>query len=169
VSVNVSAVQIAGGTLTAQVEAALLASGLEPARLALELTESTLARTAEVLPVLTELRRRGMKIEIDDFGTGYSSFGYLTRFPVDCVKIDKSFVDHVAVGTDDAAITQAIITMAHSMRLVVIAEGVETEAQASVLREQGCDGFQGWLFAKAMSAAEFAGWLAAQSLASTRG
>lgn len=167
-SVNVSASQFTDGILIAQVEAALLVSGLAPDQLALELTESALARTAEVTPVLTDLRARGITIEIDDFGTGYSSFGYLTRFPVDCVKIDKSFVDRVAMSPDDAAITQAIITMAHSLRLSVVAEGVETEEQAAVLRDQGCDSLQGWLFAKAMSQSDFVSRLHAWSVADRR-
>jgi sensor c-di-GMP phosphodiesterase-like protein len=114
--------------------------------------------------VLQTLRARGVTIEIDDFGTGYSSFGYLTRFPVDCVKIDKSFIDRIALSDDDAAITHAIITMAHSLRLSVVAEGVETEQQAEVLRAQGCDTFQGWLFAKALSGDDFVGWLASRSV-----
>jgi EAL domain-containing protein (putative c-di-GMP-specific phosphodiesterase class I)/tetratricopeptide (TPR) repeat protein len=164
VSVNVSAAQIAGGTVLEQVDAALLISGLPPHRLAIELTESTLARGTEVVSVLQTLRARGIMVEIDDFGTGYSSFGYLTRFPVDCVKIDKSFIDRIALSDDDAAITQAIITMAHSLRLTVVAEGVETEAQAEVLLAQGCDTFQGWLYAKALSADDFVGWLAARSV-----
>jgi EAL domain-containing protein (putative c-di-GMP-specific phosphodiesterase class I)/GGDEF domain-containing protein len=163
VSVNVSAAQIVGGTILTQVEVALLMSGLPPSRLAIELTESTLAGHPDVVPVLESLRKRGIKVEIDDFGTGYSSFGYLTRFPVDTVKIDKSFVDHVAENGDDAAITQAIITMAHSLRLTVVAEGVETESQASILREQGCDLFQGWLFAKAMPSDALISWFAAHT------
>lgn len=161
VSVNVSAAQVVGGTILSQVEAALLVSGLRPDRLALELTESTLASHADVVAVLQALRSKGIRVEIDDFGTGYSSFSYLTRFPVDCVKIDKSFVDRVASQGDDAAITQAIITMAHSLRLSVIAEGVEDDDQASVLTAQGCDQFQGWLYARAMPAAEFGEWMTA--------
>jgi EAL domain-containing protein (putative c-di-GMP-specific phosphodiesterase class I)/tetratricopeptide (TPR) repeat protein len=171
VSVNVSAAQIAGGTVLAQVDAALLMSGLSPERLALELSESALTRTAEVLPVLQALRSRGITIEIDDFGTNTSSFGNLTRLPVDCVKMDKSFVDRITeIAGDDAAIAQAIITMAHSLRLTVVAKGVETDVQAAVLRGQGCDVLQGWLFAKAMSPSEFTGWVAAYSVgtASTR-
>jgi EAL domain-containing protein (putative c-di-GMP-specific phosphodiesterase class I)/GGDEF domain-containing protein len=162
VSVNVSAAQIVGGTILTQVEAALLMSGLDPSRLALELTESTLATHGDVVAVLQAIRAKGIRVEIDDFGTGYSSFSYLTRFPVDTVKIDKSFVDRIASGADDAAITQAIITMAHSLRLTVIAEGIEHEDQAAVLRSQGCDEFQGWLFHKAVAPAEFIAWLATQ-------
>jgi EAL domain-containing protein (putative c-di-GMP-specific phosphodiesterase class I)/GGDEF domain-containing protein len=164
VSVNVSAAQIAGGTILTQIEAALLMSGLNPSRLALELTESTLAIHGDVVSVLQAIRAKGIRVEIDDFGTGYSSFSYLTRFPVDAVKIDKSFVDRIASGADDAAITQAIITMAHSLRLSVIAEGIEHEDQAAVLRRQGCDEFQGWLFHKAVAPDEFNAWLATQLL-----
>jgi EAL domain-containing protein (putative c-di-GMP-specific phosphodiesterase class I)/GGDEF domain-containing protein len=158
-SVNVSAAQISGGTIIDQVERALRNSGLRPDRLALELTETTLATHADVVPVLKALREKGIRIEIDDFGTGYSSFSYLTRFPVDTVKIDKSFVDRIATGADDAAITNAIIAMAHSLRLTVIAEGIEHEDQASVLRMQGCDEFQGWLYQKALPPDDFVNWM----------
>jgi EAL domain-containing protein (putative c-di-GMP-specific phosphodiesterase class I)/GGDEF domain-containing protein len=159
ISVNVSAAQIVGGTILNQVENALMTSGLRPDRLALELTESTLATHGDAINVLQTLRDKGIRVEIDDFGTGYSSFSYLTRFPVDTVKIDKSFVDRIATGVDDAAITKAIISMAHSLRLTVIAEGIEHEDQAFVLREQGCDEFQGWLYQKALPASDFVSWL----------
>jgi EAL domain-containing protein (putative c-di-GMP-specific phosphodiesterase class I) len=163
ISVNVSAAQIAAGTIVSQVEAALLMSGLRPHRLALEITESSLATHGEIVTILQSLRAKGIRVEIDDFGTGYSSFSYLTRFPVDTVKIDKSFVDRIATGVDDAAITQAIITMAHSLRLTVVAEGIEQEDQAAVLRAQGCDEFQGWLFSKALPPAELLKWLLTKS------
>jgi EAL domain-containing protein (putative c-di-GMP-specific phosphodiesterase class I)/GGDEF domain-containing protein len=159
ISVNVSAAQIVGGAILTQVETALKTSGLRPDRLALELTESTLATHSDAVHVLQQLRDKGIRVEIDDFGTGYSSFSYLTRFPVDTVKIDKSFVDRIATGADDAAITKAIISMAHSLRLTVIAEGIEHEDQAVVLREQGCDEFQGWLYQKALPASDFVSWL----------
>jgi EAL domain-containing protein (putative c-di-GMP-specific phosphodiesterase class I)/GGDEF domain-containing protein len=159
ISVNVSAAQIVGGTILTQVETALMTSGLRPDRLALELTESTLATHGDAVTVLQSLRNKGIRIEIDDFGTGYSSFSYLTRFPVDTVKIDKSFVDRITTGVDDAAITKAIISMAHSLRLTVIAEGIEHEDQAFVLRDQGCDEFQGWLYQKALPASDFVSWL----------
>jgi EAL domain-containing protein (putative c-di-GMP-specific phosphodiesterase class I)/GGDEF domain-containing protein len=164
VAVNVSASQLVDGILTAQVDAALLLSGLRPARLSIELTETALANSRDAIPVLVGLRERGITIKIDDFGTGYSSFSYLTRFPVDCVKIDKSFVDRVAEGADDAAITASIISMAHSLRLTVVAEGVESQEQADLLRAQGCDGLQGYLFARPMPADAFRTWLSTQHL-----
>ena len=164
VAVNVSASQLVDGILTAQVDAALLLSGLPPDRLSIELTESALANSRDAIPVLVGLRERGITIKIDDFGTGYSSFSYLTRFPVDCVKIDKSFVDRVAIGADDAAITTSIIAMAHALRLSVVAEGVESQEQADLLRAQGCDGLQGYLFARPMQADAFRSWLSTQHL-----
>ena len=159
VSVNVSAAQLVGGVLVEQVDEALALSGLPAHRLAVELTETTLARSDQASSTLSRLRERGVKVEIDDFGTGYSSFSYLTNFPVDAVKIDKSFVDRIASNVDDAAITQAIIQMAHSLRLTVIAEGIEMPGQVEVLRQQGCDALQGYLFAKPMSTADLATWL----------
>lgn len=159
VAINVSAAQLSDRILISQVEAALLVSGLPPERLALELTETALAVAGEGIPVLVALRERGITVKIDDFGTGYSSFSYLTRFPVDCVKIDKSFVDRVAHGADDAAITAAIISMAHALRLEVVAEGVELAEQAALLVAQGCDSLQGYLFSRPLSAEAFREWL----------
>jgi EAL domain-containing protein (putative c-di-GMP-specific phosphodiesterase class I)/GGDEF domain-containing protein len=164
VAVNVSASQLVDGILSAQVDAALLLSGLPASRLSLELTETALANSRDAIPVLVGLRERGITIKIDDFGTGYSSFSYLTRFPVDCVKIDKSFVDRVVLGADDAAITASIIAMAHALRLSVVAEGVESQEQADLLRAQGCDGLQGFLFARPMQAEAFRSWLSTQHL-----
>jgi predicted signal transduction protein with EAL and GGDEF domain len=159
VAVNVSASQLNDGILLAQVDAALLVSGLAPDRLALELTETALANGGDGIAVLNALRARGITVKIDDFGTGYSSFSYLTRFPVDCVKIDKSFVDRVTHSDDDAAITAAIIAMAHALRLEVVAEGVESSDQADILVAQGCDSLQGYLFSRPMQADAFREWL----------
>jgi EAL domain-containing protein (putative c-di-GMP-specific phosphodiesterase class I) len=162
VAVNVSAAQLVDRILISQVDAALLVSGLPPERLALELTETALAVAGEGIPVLVALRARGITVKIDDFGTGYSSFSYLTRFPVDSVKIDKSFVDRVTHGADDAAITAAIISMAHALRLEVVAEGVESSNQAELLISQGCDSLQGYLFSRPLAPAAFREWLASK-------
>ncbi len=165
IAVNVSAAQLLGGVLVSQVDAALLLSGLPPHRLAVELTETDLATATDSLSTLQAIRERGVRVKIDDFGTGYSSFGYLTRFPVDCVKIDKSFVDRIVIGESDAAITAAIIVMAYVLKIDVIAEGVEQREQADVLTSQGCDGLQGYLFSKPLAALDFQSWLADRHMA----
>ena len=127
-------------------------TGLAPHYLELELTESLLLANVDVtLSVLQELKAMGLTLAIDDFGTGYSSFAYLKRFPISKVKIDRSFVRDVAVNPDDAAITTAIISMAKSLNLKVIAEGVEDEAQMSFLRSHQCDEIQGYYFSKPLS------------------
>ena len=127
-------------------------TGLAPHFLELELTESLLLANVDVtLSVLLELKAMGLTLAIDDFGTGYSSFAYLKRFPISKVKIDRSFVRDVAVNPDDAAITTAIISMAKSLNLKVIAEGVEDEAQMSFLRSHQCDEIQGYYFSRPLS------------------
>ncbi len=162
VSVNVAAAQLVDEMLIRQVDAALLVSGLDPRRLVLELTETSIARATDALGVIETLRARGIKFEIDDFGTGYSSFSYLSKLPVDGVKIDKSFIDRIATNSDDAAITKAIIAMAHSLRLFVVAEGVEYDEQAIVLRAQGCDALQGYLFSRPLAADDLVAFLSAR-------
>src|ERR1700686_489900 len=134
-AVNVSAVQFRHEGFCELIRRVLRETGLAPQYLELELTESLLLGNADVtLSVLKELKAMGLTLAIDDFGTGYSSFSYLKRFPVSKLKIDRSFVRDVAVNPDDAAITIAIISMAKSLNLKVIAEGVEDEAQMSFLR-----------------------------------
>jgi diguanylate cyclase (GGDEF)-like protein/PAS domain S-box-containing protein len=149
VAVNVSAVQFRQAGFCELIRRVLHETGLAPQYLELELTESLLLANADLmLSVVQELKAMGVTLAIDDFGTGYSSFSYLKQFPVGRLKIDRSFIRDVAVNPDDAAITTAIISMAKSLRLKVIAEGVEDEAQMSFLRAHQCDEIQGYYFSK---------------------
>ncbi len=153
VAVNVSVLQLMRGNLAASVANALEESGLPATRLELELTESVVMANAEqTITILRDLKRVGVSIAVDDFGTGYSSLIYLKRLPIDTLKIDKEFVGDLTRDPDDAAITSTIITMAHSLGLTVIAEGVETPEQLRYLRTQGCDEIQGFLLARPMEA-----------------
>ena len=152
IAVNVSAVQFRQQGFCELIRTVLRETGLAPHYLELELTESLLLGNADVtLSVLQELKAMGLTLAIDDFGTGYSSFSYLKRFPVSKLKIDRSFVRDVAVNPDDAAITIAIISMAKSLNLKVIAEGVEDEAQMSFLRAHQCDEIQGYYFSRPLA------------------
>lgn len=149
VAVNVSAVQFRQPDFCAIVSKVLHETGLAPQYLELELTESLLLSGADMtLSVIQELSALGVTLAIDDFGTGYSNFGYLRQFRVSRLKIDRSFINKIAVNADDAAIANAIISMAKSMSLKVIAEGVEDEAQMSFLRAHLCDEIQGYYFSK---------------------
>ena len=114
------------------------------------------------ISILQELKGMGIEISIDDFGTGYSSLNYLKSFPIDTLKIDRSFISQVTSNNQDAAIAKAIIAMAHSLQLKVIAEGVETAAQLAFLCEEGCQVFQGYFYSPPLPAAEFAQFLAAK-------
>jgi diguanylate cyclase (GGDEF)-like protein/PAS domain S-box-containing protein len=157
VAVNVSSRQFVEGDLEAAIGRALERHGVEPGMLELELTESALMVNAEhTIAVLARLKQLGIKIAIDDFGTGYSSLAYLKRFPVDKLKIDIAFVRDIVTNPDDAAIALAVISMAHSMHMLVIAEGVESRAQMAYLRRHRCDEIQGFHFARALPAAELA-------------
>jgi EAL domain-containing protein (putative c-di-GMP-specific phosphodiesterase class I) len=152
VAVNVSAVQFRQEDFCERIRRVLRETGLAPNYLELELTESLLLSSGDVtFSVLQKLKAMGLKLAIDDFGTGYSSFSYLRQFQVSKLKIDRSFVRDVAVNSDDAAITAAIISMAKSLNLKVIAEGVETEAQMSFLRAHHCDEIQGYYFSKPLA------------------
>ena len=126
------------------------ATGLEPSRLHLEITESVLMRDTEQSLGLSRMpsRRLGVTLTLDDFGTGYSSLAYVKRFPIDIIKIDRSFIADLARGDRDATIVEAVVYMARGLRLEVIAEGVETVAQASALNLLNCEMAQGWLFAR---------------------
>lgn len=156
VSVNISARQFSDGQLGTRIATILKETGLPPACLELELTESILMREVnEALQILASLKNLGLSIAVDDFGTGYSSLNYLKQFPIDVLKIDRTFVDGLPSGEQDAQIARAIIAMAHSLNLAVIAEGVETHEQLDFLREHGCDEVQGYLFGRPMPANRF--------------
>ncbi|WP_159970676.1 GGDEF and EAL domain-containing protein [Pseudomonas sp. 8Z] len=156
VSVNLSARQFAEGDLESRIAAIIQRTGIPPACLEVELTESILMQdVTSAMQMLHDLKRLGLCIAVDDFGTGYSSLNYLKQFPIDVLKIDRSFVDGLPDGEQDAQIARAIIAMAHSLNMMVIAEGVETQAQLEFLREHGCDEVQGYLFGKPMQAQQF--------------
>jgi diguanylate cyclase (GGDEF)-like protein len=152
VAVNVSAVQFRQAGFCELIRRVLNETGLGPQYLELELTEGLLLANADVtLSVLKELKSMGLTLAIDDFGTGYSSFSYLRQFQVSKIKIDRSFIRDIGVNPDDAAITTAIISMAKSLNLKVIAEGVEDEAQMSFLRAHHCDEIQGYYFSRPLA------------------
>ncbi|MBL8306453.1 MAG: EAL domain-containing protein, partial [Rubrivivax sp.] len=162
VSVNVSPVQAMSADLCAAATQALADSGLAAGRLELEITESIfLHETQATMQVLHTLHRAGMRIALDDFGTGYSSLAYLRRFPFDTLKIDRSFVRELAGRRDARAIVRMIVGLARTLHMSVVAEGVENEAQAALLRRYGCDALQGFLAAPPMPADAVPGFLAA--------
>ena len=156
ISVNVSAAQFRRGDLVAGVKRVLEETGLEGRYLELELTESLLMDREVVGDALAGLRALGVKITIDDFGTGYSSLGYLKRYPIDKLKIDRSFIDDLGTDADDRAIAIAIINLAKTLKLTALAEGVERQEQLDFLRAHGCDEFQGYLAGNPVPAEEFA-------------
>jgi EAL domain-containing protein (putative c-di-GMP-specific phosphodiesterase class I) len=156
VSVNFSPRQFQQPDLVEQVRRAVGDAGLEPRYLGIELTESSVMKDAELtIKTLRQLKETGVQVSIDDFGTGYSSLSYLKRFPVDILKIDISFVRNSTTDPKDAAIVRAIITLAHSLNLKVIAEGVETKEQLRFLSSLRCDEVQGYLFGTPLPAEAF--------------
>ncbi|WP_374515491.1 putative bifunctional diguanylate cyclase/phosphodiesterase [Niveibacterium sp.] len=159
VAVNLSGISFRHVRLLSAVSSALAAAGLPANRLELEMTESVLMRDVELTyEILAELKRMGVRLMVDDFGTGYSSLAYLKRFPIDVLKIDRSFVKDLDRDSSDAAITSAVMAMSQELGLAVVAEGVETEAQAAALARRGCKAMQGFLFARPLPAAEFIEW-----------
>jgi diguanylate cyclase (GGDEF)-like protein len=152
VSVNLSGQHLQQATLIEEVSEMLHQTGIDPAHLIIEITETVAMAGAETtIEILRKLKALGLRLAIDDFGTGFSSLSYLKRFPVDMLKIDKSFVDGVAHGGHDASIVRAVITLGHALGLMVIAEGVETPAQLQELRSLGSELGQGYYFAKPLS------------------
>ncbi len=149
VAVNVSARQCVNRHIVDVVRSALQETGIPPALLKLELTETTaMSDAARVIELLEEISALGVRIAVDDFGTGYSSLAYLKRFPINELKIDRSFVQHVASDAEDAAIVRATIVLAHELGIEVVAEGVENEAQRKFLQQQSCDIVQGFLYGR---------------------
>lgn len=157
VAVNISARQFHQQDLPRLVAAVLRESGLPAGYLELEITEGVAMRDVErTAETLRELKHMGVRLAIDDFGTGFSSLAYLKRFPLDKLKVDQSFVRNLTTSENDAAITRAVITMGHALKLKVIAEGVESAEQLARLRESGCDEVQGHLFGPPLPPEQFA-------------
>lgn len=162
VAVNLSATQCRGGQLPDHIGNALTRHGVPASFLEVEITESIMMEDAEESArVLWAVRDMGVKVSVDDFGTGYSSLSYLKKLPVDKLKIDKSFVDDIETDTNDVEIIKAIIAMAHSLDLSIVAEGVETSAQAGFLHAAGCEQIQGYLYSRPLSADDMTAWLSA--------
>ena len=163
VAVNLSARQFAQPSLVSDIARILDLTRLPPGALELEITESMVMGNPELaIQTLRQLKSMGIFLSIDDFGTGYSSLGYLKRFPIDHLKIDRSFIKDIPEDNDDVTITRTIIAMAHNLRLKVVAEGVETEAQLNFLREHGCDEMQGYFFSRPLPAGDFSALLVAR-------
>jgi EAL domain-containing protein (putative c-di-GMP-specific phosphodiesterase class I) len=155
-SVNLSARQFQQPDLVDQVRSALEESGLPPELLELEITETNAMHDADTsIRTLGELKTLGIRISMDDFGTGYSSLSYLKRFPIDVLKLDQSFIRDITSDPGGGAIATAVITMAHSLSLKVVAEGVETKGQLTFLRERACDRIQGFYFSPPLNPADF--------------
>ena len=147
--VNLSAKQFQQSNLVDEVAEALQKTGLYPSSLGLEITESTaMEDEPSLISTLQELAALGVQLAIDDFGTGYSSLSYLRRFPVDTLKLDRSFIEEVVTDAGTRAIVQSVTALAHALTMTVTAEGIETAAQLTVVRELGCDRGQGYYFAR---------------------
>jgi EAL domain-containing protein (putative c-di-GMP-specific phosphodiesterase class I) len=156
VSVNVAARQLQSSQFTKVVAKCLAISKMTPSLLELELTESDVMKDPVMaLKILQEIKALGVRISLDDFGTGYSSLSYLKRFPVDCLKIDQSFIRGITIDPESAAIAQMIVALGHNLKQTVVAEGVETRAQLDFLHIHQCDQMQGYLFSPPLSANEF--------------
>ena len=156
VAVNLSARQFADENLLKDIASALQATGLTPELLELEITESmVMQNTEQAIKLLAAIKRMGVRLAIDDFGTGYSSMAYLKRFPIDTLKIDRSFIREIPKNAEDNAIAEAIISMGKALGLTVVAEGIETPEQETFLRNHGCDETQGYLFSKPIANTEF--------------
>jgi EAL domain-containing protein (putative c-di-GMP-specific phosphodiesterase class I) len=156
-AVNVSAMEFGDDSFLGSVFAILRETGLDPRFLEIELTESVLMKRAEsAASVLQILRAKGVQIAVDDFGTGYSSLSYLSKFPIDALKIDQSFVRQITGASDEASLVTAIISMGRSLKVRVIAEGVETQEEMAFLQAHRCDEAQGYYFGRPMPPEQFA-------------
>jgi diguanylate cyclase (GGDEF)-like protein len=168
-SINVSAVQFQQLDFISMLESVLAESGVNPAYIELELTESVLMHNVEeVLVTLQAIRALGISLAIDDFGTGYSSLNYLRRFPINRLKIDQSFVRDIEHTPANESITRAIIALAGSLSLEIVAEGIEKLSEKAVLESLGCTDGQGYLFAKPLSAHDVSAWIVTQALKTKR-
>jgi diguanylate cyclase (GGDEF)-like protein/PAS domain S-box-containing protein len=161
INVNVSAHDVAHPAFVARITRALVEAGVSPKQLCIELTENILMSHLEgALPVLAELRRMGVTLAIDDFGTGYSSLSHLSTLPIDCLKIDRSFVMRLAPASNEAAVVRSIVLLGSSLGKQVVAEGIETDSQLGQLREMGCSLGQGYLLARPLTAGDVSSLLA---------
>jgi EAL domain-containing protein (putative c-di-GMP-specific phosphodiesterase class I) len=155
VAINLSIRQFEHKTLVSDIERILVETGISAEYLSIEITESMLAHNVtEVREILDKLSSLGLNISLDDFGTGYSNLSYLKRFPIDTIKIDRSFIQDIVTDANDAAITTAIIAMARTLGMTVIAEGLENKSQLNFLMQQGCNCYQGFYFSKPLSISE---------------
>ncbi|HDZ36734.1 MAG TPA: EAL domain-containing protein, partial [Marinobacter sp.] len=160
ISVNVSPRQFRDPGFTNAVMQALSNNNLAPERLELEITERLLLdNSSETAEILKAMDRAGIRLSVDDFGTGYSALSYLKSYPFDTLKIDKTFIQDVTKAPEDGALVRAIISMAHSLGLTIIAEGVETEQQTHFLKQEGCDFAQGYFYSHPLPEKEFTEWL----------
>jgi EAL domain-containing protein (putative c-di-GMP-specific phosphodiesterase class I) len=170
IAVNLSANQFHEPELVRELAAILRATSVAPSMIELEITESMVMRDPErAVSIMHALRAMGVRLSIDDFGTGHSSLGYLKRFPIDRLKVDRSFVRDLPHNGDDLAITRAVIAMAHSLRMSVVAEGVEHQQQFDLLRKEGCDEFQGYYCRPPLEEAELLRFLAEERVRHGRG
>ena len=155
IAINISGKQFSQSNLILQIQSILQKTGIDPQGLKIEITESVVMDHAEsASQLLSNLRELGIQLSVDDFGTGYSSLSYLHRFPINTLKIDKSFVINMGVNDENYEIIRAIVTLAHSLGLDVVAEGIETEKQLAKLRDLGCEYGQGFLFSKPVNVTE---------------
>jgi EAL domain-containing protein (putative c-di-GMP-specific phosphodiesterase class I) len=166
IAVNISAAEFRGANFLDGVLAILEETRLDPSRLELELTEGVLVRQTEATAsTLRVLKAEGVTLAIDDFGTGYSSLSYLTKFPIDTLKIDQSFVRQISTAGEDTSMVAAILDMAKSLKLTVIAEGVESDEELEFLKAHDCDFAQGYFFCRPLPASEFATFLSIDEVA----
>jgi len=162
-AINISGVEVRDGVLPTMLRAHARDTGLPMSAIELELTESGLMFSdAVATQLLSDLREEGVRVSVDDFGTGYSSLGRLQRLPVDVLKIDKAFVEDIGTGAKPGALVRAIVMMAHSLDLTVVAEGVENEVQRAFLERYGCDLYQGHLLTPPLPASEMGQYLKAR-------